>query len=167
MLILDDISDDSSLRRGRTSWHLVAGMDAVYDAVLVENCAYAVLGLHCEGERLVRAQRLYSDVSLQCTCAQHTAECTARVYRGSILPLEVRVEWPSFREPTLIPNQPCTTRSARRSYSKFASARTGTTTAPTRRQGKLCWMTSRWRGTWRPASTRVAATRSTALPPQP
>ncbi|XP_034238712.1 farnesyl pyrophosphate synthase-like isoform X2 [Thrips palmi] len=71
MLIADDISDESFKRRGRDSWHVIAGKDAVFDAILVSTCAYALLGMHCDGEAFHRSLRNYNEILFQICMGQN------------------------------------------------------------------------------------------------
>ncbi|XP_034249997.1 farnesyl pyrophosphate synthase-like isoform X2 [Thrips palmi] len=71
IIAADDISDATNTRRGRDAWHTIAGRDAVFDVMLVENCAYCLLGLHCEGEPYVRTLRHYTEIMFQISMGQN------------------------------------------------------------------------------------------------
>lgn len=71
-LIMDDISDGGRVRRGKPSWHMIAGPGAVIDAVLVEHASYQLLKLHfSESPFYNRVLQLYLNTMFKVSFGQN------------------------------------------------------------------------------------------------
>ncbi|EDW02398.1 farnesyl pyrophosphate synthase [Drosophila grimshawi] len=72
-IISDDVMDNSTTRRGQKCWHMVenVGLNAINDALMIENAMYAILKQHFSHlDCYVALMELFHEITYITTCGQ-------------------------------------------------------------------------------------------------